>query len=93
MQSLHVLFGITAIMGVLIAHVKLATTENTVYYTQLRWQIVTFWCALAGYTAALWLWIERGQVWMLIVVVLFVSYRLSVSIAHYRSSRAIQRLL
>lgn len=87
------LFGITAIIGVLIAHTRLTSIKNTVYHSQIRWQIVTFWTAFTGYIAGFWLWSEQGQIWLLLLVALFVAYRLAVSVVYWRTARDIPRLL
>ncbi|MFK7890734.1 MAG: hypothetical protein AB8B63_07945 [Granulosicoccus sp.] len=92
LQAMHAMFGITAIIGVLIAHVNLAATRETVYYSHLRWQIATFWYALAGYAAAVWLWLEYGTGWPVIIPALFVVYRLLVNLYYWRSQRQIVRI-
>lgn len=93
LQGLHVLFGITAIIGILVAHTRLMSTQNTVYHSHIRWQIVTFWTAFAGYIAAFWLWLQHDQIWLLFAVALYVAYRLIVSLLHWQTAREIHRWL
>ncbi|MBX2882949.1 MAG: hypothetical protein KTR32_23560 [Granulosicoccus sp.] len=93
LQLLHVLFGVTAIMGVLIAHTKLNTVKGTIYHSQIRWQIVTFWTSLLAYSLALWLWFVHHHKGLLAVAALYVVYRLGVSIIYWQQAREIQRWL
>ena len=59
--ALHPLFGITAVIGVLINHMQAPITETTVYESHRRWQLGIFWLALAAYALAAWWWYESGN--------------------------------
>lgn len=93
LQSLHFLFGITAVLGMLIAHTRINTTDNTIYRSHLIWQLVTFWAGLAAYSLAFWFWLARGQAWPIPAVAAFVIYRLLVNIQYWIAQRPIQRLI
>lgn len=41
--ALGLLFGVTAIIGMLINHVKLADTRGTLHYPHLLFQLASFW--------------------------------------------------
>lgn len=89
--ALHVLFGITAVIGVLIAHTSLAATQGTPYHSHLTWQIGTFWSALVGYSLAFMMWRSTGVAWPALLVMAFVAYRLSVHLHHWLVRKPIER--
>ena len=93
LQALHILFGVTAIIGVLITQTRIESTRSTVYHSQLRWQFVTFWVALSGYAIGLYLWLHANVLWGLITTFLIVLYRILVSAVHWRQASAIQRII
>lgn len=93
LQCLHVLFGITAIIGVLITHNKIHSTTGTVYYSQLRWQLITFWVGFFAYAVAIYLWLTQSMIWPVALVLAFVLYRLITSIVFWRQARALERPL
>ena len=93
LQTLHVLFGITAIIGMLIAHTHLASTEGTIYHSHLKWQLTTFWGALAAYAVAVWLWLSVGILWPVVLVAGIVAYRILVNLQHWVSEQPINRML
>ena len=93
LQSLHVLFGITAVIGVLVAHTKIGDTKGTLYQSHLRWQIVTFWLALGGYAIGLYLWISQHFPYMMLVVLVWVIYRILFNVHCWRKHVAIERIL
>lgn len=93
LQGLHVLFGITAIISVLVAHAKIRSTQGTVYYSHLRWQIATFWLALTGYGVGFYIWMTHQYPWVVLAVLAWVIYRLIINIYCWRSQIAIERLV
>ena len=93
LQCLHVLFGITAVIGVLIAHNKIQSTAGTVYHSQLRWQLITFWVGLFAYALAIYFWITQSMIWPIVLVFAFVLYRLITSIIYWQRSQALKRPL
>ena len=69
LQALSFLWGITAIVGVVINYIKREDARGTVYESHFDWQIRTFWWGLA--------WLVVGLVLALLVVgfvVLFVAW-------------------
>jgi len=93
LQVLHVLFGITAIAGMVISHTLIHKTQGTPYQSQLRWQLVTFWTCAVLYFAAFVLWRQTGSVWLIVVVFLFAVYRIGVSVYYYLKKRPLGRIL
>ena len=93
LQALHVLFGITALIGVLINHVQIEQARGTVYYSQLRWQIVTFWSGLIAYATATWLWMAEGLTWPWTLAVLFCLYRVGCSVWFWASRQGVCRVI
>ncbi len=91
--ALHVLFGVTGIMAMLVAHTRLKSTIDTPYYSHLHWQIVTFWVALSGYVVAVWVWNQTSLLWPVWLVTGFVTYRLLVNLHHWLASLAITRTI
>ena len=69
LQALGFLWGITAVVGVIINYVKREDARGTVYESHFDWQIRTFWWALA--------WLVVGVVLAILLVgvlVLFVAW-------------------
>jgi uncharacterized membrane protein len=93
LQALHVLFGVTAIIGVLVTQTRIRSTVGTVYYSQLRWQFVTFWIALCGYAIGLYLWLNANLMSGILTTFVVVLYRILVNVWHWKRATAIQRFL
>ena len=53
---LGILFGVTAVIGVIICHTHLSKVRDTHAYSHLMWQICSFWLVFAGIIATLILW-------------------------------------
>lgn len=93
LQGLHVLFGITAIAGMCINHVLIAKTDNTIYRSHIRWQLITFWVCAALYFVAFLIWHHTGSLWPIFAVFWLSVYRIGVSIHHYAQVRAITQIV
>jgi len=93
LQALHVLFGFTAIMGMLINHMLIERSQNTVYHSQIRWQLVTFWVCAALYAIAFLLWLKLGILWPVVLVLLFTFYRIGVCTYYCMIDQPIQRII
>lgn len=93
LMALHILFGITGVIGMLVAHMKRHSTQGTIYETHLLWLIVTFWVALAGYAVAFWAWSVLHMLWPLFLVTGFVAYRLSVNLRHWLAHQRMERVI
>ena len=74
--ALHILFGITALIGVIICHTKKNVTSNTVYASHRVWQIWTFWTGATGYAAGIYYWLGMGSINILILTFGWVYYRI-----------------
>ena len=69
LQALSFLWGVTAIVGVVVNYVKREDARGTIYESHFDWQIRTFWWGL--------LWIVIGLVLAIVLVgfaVLFVAW-------------------
>lgn len=75
--ALHILFGITGLIGVIICHTKKEVTEHTVFNSHRIWQIWTFWTGTVGYTAGFYYWITMGSINILILTFGWVYYRIA----------------
>jgi len=53
---LGVLFGVTAVIGVIINHTKLASVRGTHVYSHFILQIISFWLVFAGIVVCVLLW-------------------------------------
>lgn len=93
LQALHVLFGFTAIIGVIITQTRIDSTRETIYYSHLQWQFVTFWMALTGYTCGFYFWATQATPWIVAAVLALIIYRLAVSIRAWILQRTIDRWL
>ena len=89
--ALHPLFGITAIIGMLISTTALKTLEGSIYHSHLKWQISTFWIGLAAYVIAFFIWRSFGITWPFVVAFVFVIYRLSTNLLHWSNNKPITR--
>jgi len=93
LQGLHVLFGITAIMGMLINHMLIGQTNNTIYHSHLRWQLMTFWVSAALYLLAYLFWNQTGALWPALAVLLFTIYRIATNCYYYFQNKPMDRLI
>lgn len=91
LQALHILFGITAFIGVLVTQTRIDSTQGSVYESQLRWQFVTFWIGLAGYAIGFYVWASHGSPWLVLLVLFFLLYRLVISATYWRAAKALRR--
>jgi len=74
--ALSIIFGLTAIAGVIIAHIKIKDVRGTLLESHYQWLIRTFWIGLAmSVVAMILMWVFVGVVLMLAVAVWYI-YRL-----------------
>lgn len=93
LQALHVLFGFTAIMGMFINHMLIDQSKNTVYYSHIRWQLITFWVTAALYFFAFLAWLHTGLLWPGVLVLLFAFYRITICAYYCIIDQPIQRII
>ena len=93
LQALHVLFGVTAIIGVLVTQTRTHSTKGSVYQSHLHWQFVTFWIGATGYAAGFYVWVTHGNPWLVLLVLFIVLYRLVVSAIYWRAAKAMHRIV
>jgi len=70
LQALSFLWGVTAIVGIVVNYVKRDDVRGTVYESHFDWQIRTFWWGLAWFVVGMLLIIAAG----LGFLVLFVAW-------------------
>jgi uncharacterized membrane protein len=75
LQALSFLWGITAIVGVIINYVKREDARGTVYESHFDWQIRTFWWGLAWFVVGVVLAILVVGVLVLFVAWIWMIYR------------------
>jgi len=73
---LHPLFGITALIGAIIAHMKADVTQGSVFESHRRWQLWTFWAGALGYIAAVYYLHLLGTWTILLVTMVWILYRI-----------------
>lgn len=56
LYALGIVFGITALIGVIVNHTSIKKTKHTIGYSHCRWQIVSFWVLFAGVVATVIMW-------------------------------------
>ena len=62
--------GIFGVVAVIINYLKLRSVRGTLYESHFRWQIWTFWCAVAGFVVGrLLLFFVIGRLLMLATVI------------------------
>ena len=91
--ALHPLFGITALIGMLISSTSLKSVEGTIYHSHLKWQISTFWVGLAAYVIAFSVWRSFGLIWPVVAAFVFVAYRIFANLKHWSNHEPLTRLL
>ena len=75
LQALSFLWGITAIVGVIINYVKREDARGTVYESHFDWQIRTFWWGLAWFVIGVVLALLVVGVLVLLVAWIWMIYR------------------
>lgn len=73
---LHPIYGITALIGVIVCHMKQEVTQNTVFESHRRWQIWTFWTGAIGYAASFYYIVRMGSWTILMVTMVWMLYRI-----------------
>ena len=59
-----VLFGVTALIGVIINHTHIERTRETYAHSHFIWQIVSFWILFAGVVTFILLWPDVSGTWL-----------------------------
>ncbi len=77
LYALHMLFGVTALIGVIICHTRKPDKVNKVYSSHKVWQLWTFWAGLLGYSAGFYYWTTRGSLMILGVTFIWAHYRVA----------------
>jgi len=64
---LHPLFGITALIGAIVCHMKPEVTAGSVFASHRTWQLWTFWGGVIGYVSGVYYIIRFGS-WLILGV-------------------------
>ena len=91
--ALHPLFGITAVIGMLISSTQLKSVKDTVYHSHLKWQIATFWMGCLAYVIAFILWKYFSLTWPPAVAFILIAYRVATNIKHWSNFEPLNRQL
>ena len=76
LQALHFLFGITAIIGMLVNHTNGRYVQNTFSASHFRWQIMTFWVLAPAYALAFYTWTRTGHWWPILLIFALAAFRI-----------------
>ena len=90
--ALHPLFGITAVIGMLISSMSLKSVEGTPYHSHLKWQIATFWIGLAAYIIAFFAWRSFGLTWPIVIAFAFVAFRVATNLYRWLNHKSLGKL-
>lgn len=74
--ALNIVFGLTAIAGVIIAHIKIKEVRGTVLESHYQWLIRTFWIGLAMSIVAMALMGVIVGIGLMLAVVVWYIFRL-----------------
>ena len=77
LQLLHVLFGITAVIGMLVNHTLQHRVVGSYIESHFSWQKLTFWLLAPAYLAAFVFWSQSGQSWAIFLVLAIALYRVA----------------
>jgi len=91
LQAFGVMFGVTALMGMLISSTKLKEADGSIYRSHLIWQIVTFWLGAIAAIGSYFAYSKTGQTWPMILAGAFIIYRLLTSLFLLIEKQAIKR--
>ena len=91
LQVLHVLFGVTAILGMFITVSRLPSMKNALWREQCRWQLTTFWVGAGLYANTLIVGFWLGLWWPFVLAVMWVTYRIISSAIGVATSSNIHR--
>lgn len=56
LYALGIVFGVTALIGVIVNHTCIERTKQTIAYSHCKWQIISFWVLFAGLAATVMMW-------------------------------------
>lgn len=76
LQALHFLFGITAIIGMLVNHTNGQHVKHTFVASHFRWQIISFWILAPAYALVFYQWTRSGLWWPILLVFCIAAYRI-----------------
>jgi len=91
LQAFGVMFGITALIGMLISSTKLEEAKGSIYRSHLIWQIVTFWLAVLAVLGSYIAYSKTGETWPMLLAGAFIIYRLLTSLFLLIEKQAIKR--
>jgi uncharacterized membrane protein len=93
LQALHVLFGVTAILGMFLTLSQLKQLKNPMWIQHCRWQLFTFWVGAAAYAVGLFVGFSYGLWWPFVLAAVWVSYRLLTSLVGIATNQPAQSLI
>jgi len=92
LQVLHILFGVTAVIGMYLNHHRLPKMQSILWRNHCRWQLTTFWFGAALYAITILIGLRFSIWWPFIVSAMWVTYRILVSAVGVASKEPPQRL-
>ena len=88
LQAAAFLFGITAIVGVVINYVKKSEVQGTWLESHFKWQIRTFWWSLLGFVIGIFTWFILIGILISILTYAWVVYRVVKGFLRFNSQQA-----
>lgn len=79
LQALHVLFGVTAILGMYLTLGRIKTLHNPLWREHCQWQLKTFWIGAILYTLSIIIGLWSGHWWAFILAAMWVTFRIASS--------------
>jgi len=92
LQALHVLFGVTAILGMYLTLARMPKVNSALWREHYRWQLATFWAGAALYAVTVFIGWKFGQWWPFVLAAMWVSYRIFSSAIGVATRKPIPRL-
>ena len=76
LQALHVLFGVTALLGMYLTLGRLPSIKHALWREQCKWQVTTFWVGAALYISTIIIGFLTEQWWPFVLAAMWVTYRI-----------------
>ncbi|EKV32494.1 putative transmembrane protein [Caenispirillum salinarum AK4] len=90
LYGVAIIFGITSIVGVIMAHIKSGDARDTIYASHMSWLIRTFWISFAGGLIGSMLTLVGIGFLVLLAVAIWYIYRIVVGFLKLNDGKAIE---
>lgn len=93
LQALHVLFGVTALLGMFLTLGRLSSMTSDLWREHCRWQLTTFWVGAGLYAITLIIGFRFELWWPFVLSAMWVTYRIVSSAIGVATKNPIYRWL